>query len=144
SKVKNRPDLLRFRSYAMDGSINLNATPETGVGIEEGGNLRRESQIHDPAGQFGFLDVSEASIGNGGFGIDDDSWLTGPWYWIHHPAERHGKGANLSFLDGHVTGKRWRFTPKKYAGRSPPKNAADRDDMMWLKDRSQLGQYRLH
>jgi prepilin-type processing-associated H-X9-DG protein len=149
SKVKNRPDLLRFRSYAMEGSINLKAGPETGVGIHPdaraGGILLKDSQIYNPTLQFGFLDVSEASIDNGAFGIDDenDNWRHGPFFWIHHPGERHGKGANLSFLDGHVAPKRWRFTPRKYTGRAAAQNAADREDMMWLQERMHLGQYRL-
>ncbi len=64
--------------------------------------------------------------------------------WLHQPGERHGRGANLSFLDGHVDGHRWLFTPKRYVpgSGSPPVNALDRQDLMWLLDRTHQGQYR--
>jgi prepilin-type N-terminal cleavage/methylation domain-containing protein/prepilin-type processing-associated H-X9-DG protein len=149
STVLRRPDLPRFRSYALEGSLNLVGLPGTGIRVhpdsEPWGNLRKESDAFNPTGQFGFLDISEATIQAGAFGIaDPDDWKRGPFYWIHQPGERHGRGANLSFLDGHVEARRWRFTPKVHVpgGRNQPQNADDLADLMWLKDRTQQGQYR--
>ena len=148
STVLRRPDLLRFRSYALEGCHNLVGLPGSGIRVhpdsEPWGHLRRESDAFNPSGQFGFLDISEATIQGGAFGIaDPEDWKDGPFYWIHQPGERHGRGANLSFLDGHVESHRWKFTPKVHVpgARNKPQNADDRADLMWLKDRTQLGQY---
>jgi prepilin-type N-terminal cleavage/methylation domain-containing protein/prepilin-type processing-associated H-X9-DG protein len=148
SRVNQNPTRFRFRSYALEGTINLVGVGPDSPGMEvgaEAGLLLRDSQAFAPATQWGFIDVSEASINNGGFGINDDrDFLHEPYYWIHQPADRHGKGANLSFLDGHVAPHRWRFTPKKFRANAAAENAADRADMMWLKDRTQLGNFVLH
>lgn len=145
SRVNRSPNQLRHRSYALEGSINLVTVGADSPGVEvgaEAGVMRKLSQAYAPAVQWGFIDVSEASINNGGFGINDDpDFLHEPYYWIHQPADRHNKGANLSFLDGHVESHRWRFTPKKFRLGAKAENAADREDMLWLKDRTQLGQY---
>lgn len=147
SKVKDRPDLLRFRSYSLDGSLNLvGATPEVGIdpAAQQGGNLRSDFDAYDPSSNFGFLDISEASITSGGFGFGWGDWKRGPFYWVTQPGDRHGRGANLSFLDGHVAPHRWLFTPKRYApgGMNAPQNPLDRQDLMWIIDRMHLGQYR--
>jgi prepilin-type N-terminal cleavage/methylation domain-containing protein/prepilin-type processing-associated H-X9-DG protein len=148
SEVKDRPNLLRFRSYSLDGSLNLVGLPGSSVGLdpeaEQGGNLRSDFDAYDPTSNFGFLDISEASITSGGFGFGWDDWKLGPFYWVTQPGERHSQGANLSFLDGHVGSHRWLFTPKRYVpgGMNPPQNALDRQDLMWIIDRMHVGQYR--
>src|SRR5439155_8658979 len=98
-------DLIRFRSYSMDGSLNLVGVAGSGIGIdpaaEQGGNLRKDFEAYDISSNFGFLDVSESSITAGGFGFNWEDWKRGPFSWIHQPGERHAQGANLTFLDGH-------------------------------------------
>ena len=111
----------------------------------ERGNLRRDFDAYDPANNFAFLDVSEPSIDHAGFGFSFDNFKRVETYsWLHQPGGRHGRGANLSFLDGPVDGHRWLFTPKRYVPDSifPPVNALDRQDLMWLIDRTHHGQYR--
>ena len=153
SKVLGRPDLVRFGSYQIEMSLNLELVPGQGIPIPDkfgAGNLRKDFDAYAPADNFGFLDVSEASINEGGFGFQWDfgsltSFMNGPPAWIHQPGERHGHGANLSFLDGHVGQHRWLFTPKHCVAvgeASPPANQLDRDDLGWLYDRTHLGQYR--
>ena len=149
STVLRRPDLLRFRSYALEGCLNLVPLPGTGIGVhpdaESWAYLRRESEALNPTEQFGFLDISEATIQAGAFGIaEPEGWKHGPFYWVHQPGARHGRGANLSSLDGHVESHRWKFTPKVHVpgGRNRPENDQDLADLMWLKDRTHEGQYR--
>ncbi|MBI3418128.1 MAG: hypothetical protein HY043_22800 [Verrucomicrobia bacterium] len=56
------------------------------------------------------------------------------------PGERHGRGANLSFLDGHVDFHRWKFTPKRFVSPGqPPVNALDLQDLTWLHERTHIG-----
>lgn len=147
SKVTRRPDLLRFRSYALEATINMVGAPGSGIGLHpdfaDGGNLRKESEIYDAATHFGFADTSEASLENGGLGIHPDG-KRGGIYWVHQPAERHKRGANLSFLDGHVEGHTWRFTPKRHVpgARNKALNDADAEDLLWMLERTHQGQYR--
>lgn len=72
-----------------------------------------EFNSYVPASNSCFLDESEHSIDDGVFDYQvGNDWMKGPWGWIDLPGERHGRGANLSFLDGHVAGHRWLYTPK--------------------------------
>jgi prepilin-type N-terminal cleavage/methylation domain-containing protein/prepilin-type processing-associated H-X9-DG protein len=151
STVRSRPALLRFRSYSMDGSLNLTTAPGSGsfvdpVMIRAGGVLLSDFNALAPASNFCFLDESEQSIGDGGFGLNWDDWLHGPWSWFDIPGERHGRGANFSFLDGHVASHRWLYTPKHMLndqGVTPTVNDLDKQDVMWVLDRKHAGQLRL-
>ena len=153
STVRGRPDLLRFRSYSVEVTLNVTFVPGSGILpdpnlVRAGGVLFSEFNAFAPASNFCFLDESEQSIGDGGFaGWQDGSWLNGPWEWWNLPGERHGRGANLSFLDGHVASHRWLYTPKRLlggpGGETPFANNQDREDFMWLMDRTHSGQVRL-
>ena len=145
SKVRGRPDLLRFRSYALEGTLNLSFADGSVPGAHRLDVLRRDFNALDPANNYGFLDVSEQTIGDGGFGFGTSSnWRDPDVNWFHGPGERHGNGANLSFLDGHVDSHRWLYTPKRIAltGNFIPVNMADRRDLGWLLNRTHWGQWR--
>ncbi len=152
STVRGRPDLLRFRSYSEETSLNATTAPGSGsfvdpVYLRAGGVLLSDLNALCPASEFCFLDESEQSIGDGGFTLSDvgGDWLHGPYQWNSLPGERHGRGANLSFLDGHVAGHRWLYTPKHiavYQGTTPFANSLDQQDFMWVFDRAHCGQLR--
>ena len=154
STVRGRPDLLRFRSYSVDESLNLTIAPGSGAimnqfEVQAGANLLSKFNALAPASNFSFLDESEESVGDGGFMVHADGnlgWLNGPWSWVDLPGERHGRGANLTFLDGHVASHRWLYTPKHilvYQVPTPIANDSDNRDFMWVLDRKHLGQLRL-
>jgi len=107
STVDFHPDLLRTRSYCMDISINCPDVP---------GSYQRYSEIRgpDPASLFVLIDTQELDIWDATFGIFSP---TSPYngYWLDLPADRHARGANLSFADGHVEHWRWE-APKIYVG----------------------------
>jgi prepilin-type N-terminal cleavage/methylation domain-containing protein/prepilin-type processing-associated H-X9-DG protein len=150
STVRGLPHLPRFRSYSVDASLNLTTAPGSGsfadpILVRDGGELLSEFNALSPASNFCFLDESEQSIGDGGFSVAGNTWLYGPWFWNDLPGERHGRGANLSFLDGHVAGHRWLYAPKQmlvYQGQTPIANNLDDQDFIWVMDRKHMGQLR--
>jgi prepilin-type processing-associated H-X9-DG protein len=151
STVRGRPNLLRFRSYSVEATLNITTAPGSGsfanpAMVQAGGVLLSDFNAFAPASNFGFLDESEQAIGGGEFSLSFADWLYGPWSWYDLPGERHGRGANLSFLDGHVASHRWLYTPKHmlvYQGQTPIVNNLDNQDVMWVLDRKHMGQLRL-
>ena len=74
-------------------------------------SYQKFSQIRKPSPSqlFVFIDVHEDGILDSLFGIPPPGWerymdLT----WWDLPADRHNRGCNLSFADGHVEHYRWR------------------------------------
>ena len=58
-----------------------------------------------PADVYVLIDDNEQTI-------DDGIFVLGVNHWYDYPADRHSRGANLSFLDGHAEHKRW-LAPKR-------------------------------
>ena len=106
---------LRHRSYNMSQSVNGDAeflvafnTP----GLSDIPSWKKLTQIMRPGpGQaFVFIDEHPDTLLDAHFGIPGPSYTLS---WIDMPADRHNRGANLSFADGHVARWGWR-TPKVY------------------------------
>jgi prepilin-type processing-associated H-X9-DG protein len=133
--VENRPQLLRTRSYVLNGALNgndPNSHPATVAVIRtKSAHLTRPS----PARIWAFLDGSEGATMGGAFWIwplgqpdqRRDNWV------LSQPSDRHRMGANLSFVDGHVDYQRWRWPKRLGPGRhEPAENADDLNDLRWL------------
>jgi prepilin-type processing-associated H-X9-DG protein len=104
---------LRTRSYNMSQSVNGKPT------LSYIPSSKYSFQITDPlpAKLFVFLDVHEDEIVDSLFGIPTaQSYVQDVWW--DFPANRHGRGANFSFADGHSEHWRW-MSPKIYRGQSP-------------------------
>jgi len=94
----------RTRSYNMSTSINY----------EVAYSFTKYSDIMDPEPSqlFVFIDVHEDDIQDSTFGLEPAGSYFGD-YWIDLPADRHNRGANLSFADGHAEHWRW-VAPKVF------------------------------
>jgi prepilin-type processing-associated H-X9-DG protein len=82
------------------------------------GPFNLTGHLRPPAsGVFAFIDEHEQSIDAGFWVLDQPGWVISPPddYWYSLPADRHRRGCNLSFLDGHVEHWRWQ-DPKVYHG----------------------------
>jgi prepilin-type N-terminal cleavage/methylation domain-containing protein len=150
SLVSGEKSLLRFRSYTLNGWINTIQHDEgagAGFTIEELDFPRMPRKMSDilspsPVGMFVFIDEQEESIDDGIWNCDPQA-LTTPGlpllasganpYWLSLPADRHSQGANISFAEGHVTHKKWRWPKRKWnaSATRPPENAADKDDLIY-------------
>jgi prepilin-type N-terminal cleavage/methylation domain-containing protein/prepilin-type processing-associated H-X9-DG protein len=104
--------MLRTRSYNMSQSIN-------GLPLDDFPRLvfppsfKKESEIRDPSPSalFVFIDVHEEGILDSLFGIPPRGWkevFGMPEIWWDLPANRHRKGCNLSFADGHAEHWKWK------------------------------------
>jgi prepilin-type N-terminal cleavage/methylation domain-containing protein/prepilin-type processing-associated H-X9-DG protein len=101
-------DLPRTRSYSMSGSMHCTKW-------RSDYSYKRSSLIHSsgPAQAFVFLDVNEASISDGHFKIINPEEPKFGDKWISLPSDRHDRGCNLSFADGHVDHWKWNY-PKTF------------------------------
>jgi prepilin-type N-terminal cleavage/methylation domain-containing protein/prepilin-type processing-associated H-X9-DG protein len=128
---------LRNRSYTLDGWLGstLIRHPIWGtLGFDFPGMKLRLTELTSPGPSrtFAFIDEHERSIEDGAWPSTraTPSQSGAPDSWAALPSDRHGQAANLSFVDGHVDHKRWKF-PKHFKGISQV--AADKDDLADLR-----------
>lgn len=99
SSIDDEPDVPRTRSYCME--ISLSCPDAASTYYKFTGIIQPP-----PSNLFVFIDTQEEDIWDATFGIfSPDS----PWagYWLDLAADRHSRGANLSFADGHVEHWHW-------------------------------------
>ncbi len=99
--------ILRTRSYNMNGTLACRSTWWIPT-------FRQYSEMIDPPPSkvFVFIEVHEAGIFDAHFGIGS----TNGFYFDHWgdlPTDRHRRGANITFADGHVEYWKWAW-PKVF------------------------------
>jgi prepilin-type N-terminal cleavage/methylation domain-containing protein/prepilin-type processing-associated H-X9-DG protein len=111
---QNLPQL-RWRSYNMSQSIN--GYPEYSPSLENYLPMwKKFSQIRHPvpSGLFTLIDENSDTQLDAQFGNPP---VGSPYYepnvWWDMPSDRHNRGANISFVDGHVEHWRWQV-PKVF------------------------------
>jgi prepilin-type N-terminal cleavage/methylation domain-containing protein/prepilin-type processing-associated H-X9-DG protein len=139
STVRDRPALLRTRSYSIHNWLNCDVIS---YGAVDGANdmpenLRKYSSLVDPGPSrtWVFIDEHAETIDDGIFAIG-----LGGDFWGSYPGDRHNNGANLSFADGHAESHHWHAHRKTivYTGAKqfiPKDDIANIADLHWLQDR---------
>jgi prepilin-type N-terminal cleavage/methylation domain-containing protein/prepilin-type processing-associated H-X9-DG protein len=111
----------RVRSFSMSGEMNGDV-PEVNPRYPV---RKKTGDIIDPApvGALVFLDESSTTLDDGFFAFQVDARI-----WQNSPSDRHNRGANFSFADGHSEIYRWLEprTGKRYWN-EPAQTPADRD-----------------
>jgi prepilin-type processing-associated H-X9-DG protein len=128
--VPGGQQLPRVRSISMNSYVGDRSGPYT-AGYWQ---FRRLAEIIDPspARLFVFIDEREDGINDACFFVDMTGYrpptLSPDSYrLVDYPADRHHRGANLAFADGHTETWRWqdpRTTPPQVPGRPLPLNQA--------------------
>ena len=80
---------------------------------------------------FAFIDEHPDSIDDGVFAVYARN---ARMEWKDLPADRHMRGCNLSFLDGHVQHWHWKASKIFRGYDQRPSNALDKEDLMKLKE----------
>lgn len=128
ASMNGQPSTPRTRSYSlsiwMSGALtrdDTNAGPDATVDQYPEFRKKLVSIVNpSPAATVVFLEDHEK-------GIDDGVFLIGhkkaypelPDVWYELPTDRHNRGCNLSFADGHVEHWKWYF-PKQFRGYGQP------------------------
>ena len=147
STVKDHPELQRTRSYSADIYLNyLNGSTRTGTGIDDLATypeVPRKAlslQKPGPARIFTFTEEHEEIIDSGSLALGNPWWPEyalmgnqGTW-WDDFPADRHTRGCNASFADGHVARWAWKWTrrvvrPDHKPAATPWANSLDLADL---------------
>jgi prepilin-type N-terminal cleavage/methylation domain-containing protein/prepilin-type processing-associated H-X9-DG protein len=120
STVAGYPGMLRKRSYNMSNSANCAAD----------NHFRKLSEVKVTTKLFNFIDTDPDEIWDSTFGVIPES---SPWrdYWLDVPADRHQRGANLSFADGHV--EKWRWKASKGGHMFPGDHTTGPEDLADLR-----------
>jgi prepilin-type N-terminal cleavage/methylation domain-containing protein/prepilin-type processing-associated H-X9-DG protein len=118
---------LRNRSYNLSQSVN--GYPEFDPFIYAYiPYFKKFTQIRNPnpSSCIVFLDESADTLVDAQFGMPTQTY-GGQNTWWDMPSDRHSRGANISFADGHVDHWRWRV-PKVFTGWVTPITAAEAED----------------
>ncbi len=118
-------------------SVNMNIWLACDENIEE--TTKKKLSIYNigniilpkPSQFFVFIDTHEDAIGDPTFGIYPVGEPRGE-YWVDQPAQRHNKGANISFVDGHVEHWKWKAEKKFISYKQAPSSMNDKKDLRRL------------
>jgi prepilin-type N-terminal cleavage/methylation domain-containing protein/prepilin-type processing-associated H-X9-DG protein len=120
-KRSNGQRIVRVRSFSMSGQMNSDVD-----WVNPRYPLRRKTSDivnPSPSGALVFLDESTITLEDSYFAIQVDNRV-----WQNSPSDRHNRGANFSFADGHSEIFKW-LEPKtgKVSWNAPAQTPRDRD-----------------
>jgi prepilin-type processing-associated H-X9-DG protein len=121
--------LLRTRSYNMNGTLGCRSTPWIPVFF----NFAELIQP-PPTKVFVLIEVHEDEIFDAHFGIASTNIPFFVDHWGDLPADRHHRGANLSFADGHAEYWRWAWPKTAIGWGQPIANELERRDLRRLQE----------
>jgi len=136
SFIKGPQKVPRLRSCMLDYLLNGPFTPQDDAFLGARNKVRLAHLLNpSPANVFGFLDSSEFTINDGMFVIVPLGYPGVDRQWNDIPADRHNRGANLSFVDGHVETHRWRWPKANRPLFDTASKPDDLQDLRWLQAR---------
>jgi len=111
----------RTRSYSMNANFGA---PQADQPV-----VFKATAIRNPSELFVFIDEHEAYINDASFTVNPAPGET----WSNIPADRHSRGCDFSFVDGHVEHWQWRYRKDRAQG-SKAEHEADLSDLRRLQD----------
>lgn len=112
----------RTRSYSMNANLG---GPQFGQPV-----VYRAAAVRRPARLFVFLDEHEETVDDACFTVDPAPASS----WSNVPADRHSRGCNFSFADGHVEHWVWNNRKNPASMHNKAENEADFADLRRLQE----------
>ncbi|MDB6038903.1 MAG: type secretion system protein [Verrucomicrobiales bacterium] len=119
---------LRARSYSMDAYLNGGLDARINGSYLPDLVLRYTELAQSASSVFVFLDENEYTIDDGVYLL----YREPADFWQNAPSDRHSRGANLSFADGHCERWQWRAPKKMQIYQALTSNADDMQDLKRL------------
>ena len=123
------PRSLRTRSYSLSGWASMGDMEGKGEKFPTVQMPRRMGELSSKplAEVFAFIDEHADSIDDGLFAVNARNM---GMEWKDLPADRHTRGCNLSFLDGHVQHWPWKAQKIFRYYDQRPANSLDKEDLV--------------
>jgi len=115
TEIQDHPGMPRKRSYNLSNSANCSMD----------NHFRMCSEIRQTEELFTFIDTHEDEIFDSTFGVIPETEYFFNNYWLDVPADRHGRGANIAFADGHA--EHWRWLANKFGSEFISQSYSDDD-----------------
>jgi prepilin-type N-terminal cleavage/methylation domain-containing protein/prepilin-type processing-associated H-X9-DG protein len=118
STIASQPTTLRKRSFNVSNSANCRLD----------NHFHMSGEIRAPDALFVLIDTGEDDIWDSTFGTIPlgDFYQD---YWLDVPADRHQRGCNVTFADGHVEHWKWRAAKRGLSLGSRAASDADLQDL---------------
>ncbi len=127
----------RSRSYSLNWA--LNATGPAYLGFDPVfARYQKQSQLvkPPPVRVFALVDLQEDAIDSGEYSFHFSNDTVVQNQWEHQPTDRHNRGGNIGYADGHAESQRWQC-PKRFASYGQDvANALDQADLTFFFERA--------
>lgn len=138
TKGETRPKM-RIRSYSLSAFLGGDfAGKGMQIDTRDPRFKAKLAAVPRPSQAFAFIDEHQDSIDDGIFGTYDPIHWREPdaepelKTWNEMPSDRHNRGCNLSFADGHFEHWRWKWPKIFETYDQPPANDLDKADLQRL------------
>jgi prepilin-type N-terminal cleavage/methylation domain-containing protein/prepilin-type processing-associated H-X9-DG protein len=122
STVVNGSSQIRTRSYSMNCQLNCSpGIPGIGPQVTRLNDILRKVEV------YVFLDENDVTIEDGVFGL----YPAPETHWCNMASDRHLRGCNLSFVDGHVQHHKWKSPKVQVSSAAQLATGGDLDDLQF-------------
>jgi prepilin-type N-terminal cleavage/methylation domain-containing protein/prepilin-type processing-associated H-X9-DG protein len=135
-------DESRYLGWAFSAHAGSPTLPVNGIWLNNQNNHHRDSpwitygkassiRAPGPSTLWVLVDEDSNGLNDGAFAFGMEKAV-----WLDAPGTYHDGGCGFAFADGHSESHHWQSTVSKKGNRSPVASPQDRNDWLWMRDRT--------